>query len=260
MTRADATRARSVRTVEAQAPRSEPIAPAPGAPASDDDPTRARAPRQIAAQPLLASDVAPAPAEPVDDGTVVRTRAGSAGIGAPPVEAPDATVVRPRRAGSVPTAPPAIGPPQAAGVREAGDDPAPRRSKLGVIIGGAAALVVAAVVGLTIALSGSVAPPATEVGPTSPGEDAVIAATVPAPTVAPGVTSADGTSVAFVVSHDDSQDGDRYRWKRADGSGQTEVTESSTITVAGSAAGAVCIDVQVQRGSKTSEPVRGCSG
>jgi eukaryotic-like serine/threonine-protein kinase len=257
---ADATRARSVRTVEAQAPRIEPIAPAPGAPANDDDPTRARTPRQIAAQPLLASDVAPAPAEPVDDGTVVRTRAGSAGIGAPPVGAPDATVVRPRRAGSVPTAPPAIGPPQAAGGREAGDDPAPRRSKLGVIVGGAAALVVAAVVGLTIALSGSVAPPATETGPTSPGEDAVIAATVPAPTVEPGVTSADGTSVAFAVSHDDPRDGDRYRWKRAEGSGQTEVTESSTITVVGSAAGAVCIDVQVQRGSKTSEPVRGCSG
>ncbi len=58
---ADATRARSVRTVEAQAPRSEPIAPAPGTPAHDDDRTRARTPQQIAAQPPLAGDVAPAP-------------------------------------------------------------------------------------------------------------------------------------------------------------------------------------------------------
>jgi len=257
---ADATRARSVLTVEAQAPRSTPIAPAPGTPAHDDDRTRARSPQQIAAQPPLAVGVAPALAAPVDDGTVVRTRAGSAGIDALPAEAPDATIVRPRRAASAPAAPPALTPPHADGTREAGDDPAPRRSMMGLIIGVTAALVVAAVIAVTIALSGSVAPPAAEAGPTSPGEDAVIAATVPAPTVEPGVTSADGTSVAFAVSHDHAEDGDRYRWKRADGSGQTEVTEASTITVAGSAAGAVCIDVQVQRGSKTSEPVRGCSG
>jgi hypothetical protein len=257
---ADATRARSVRTVEAQAQRSEPIAPAPGTPALDEERTRARTPQQIAAQPPLAGDVAAAPAEPIDDGTVVRTRAGSAGIAASPAEAPDATIVRPRRVASASAAPPALTPPQAEGAREADDHTAPRRSRLGLIVGVAAALVVAAVIGVTIAMSGSVAPPAAETGPTSPGEDAVIAATVPAPTVEPGVTSADGTSVAFGVSHDDAEDGDRYRWKRADGSGQTEVTEGPTITVAGSAAGAVCIDVQVQRGSKTSEPVRGCSG
>jgi serine/threonine protein kinase len=257
---ADATRARSVRTVEAQAPRPEPIAPAAGRPAQDDDRTRARTPQQIAAQPPLAGDIAPAPAAPVDGRTVVRTRAGSAGVGAPPADAPDATIVRPRRAASAPSTPPTLSPPPADGARDDGDDPAPRRSRLGVIVGVAAALVVAAVVGVTIALSGSVAPPAAETGPTSPGEDAVIAATVPAPTVEPGVTSADGTSVAFAVSHDDAEDGDRYRWKRADGSGQTAVAEGPTITVAGPAAAAVCIDVQVQRGSKTSEPVRGCSG
>lgn len=266
---ADATRARSVRTVEAQAPRSAPIAPAPGTPVHDDDRTRARTPQQIAAQPPSAVDVAAAPAL-VDDGTVVRTRAGAAGIGAPPAggplagaapaEAPDATVVRPRRERSAPSAAPDFSSPQADGARETGEDLAPRRSRLGLIVGVAAALIVAAVVGVSIALSGTVAPPAAETGPTSPGEDAVIAATVPAPTVEPGVTSADGASVAFAVSHDDAENGDRYRWKRADGSGQTEVTEGPTITVAGSAAGAVCIDVQVQRGSKTSEPVRGCSG
>ena len=257
---ADATRARSVRTVEAQAQRSERIAPAPGTPALDEERTRARTPQQIAAQPPLAGDVAAAPAAPVDDGTVVRTRAASAGIAASPAEAPDATIVRPRRVASASAAPPALTPPQAEGAREADDHTAPRRSRLGLIVGVAAALVVAAVIGVTIAMSASMAPPAAETGPTSPGEDAVIAATVPAPTVEPGVTSADGTSVAFAVSHDDAEDGDRYRWKRADGSGQTEVTEGPTITIAGSTAGAVCIDVQVQRGSKTSEPVRGCSG
>ncbi|GAA1814015.1 protein kinase domain-containing protein [Agromyces neolithicus] len=257
---ADATRARSVRTVEAQAPRGEPIAPAPKAPAADDDRTRARTPQQIAAQPQLPGDVASASVAPLDDGTVVRTRAGAAGIGAPPAEAPDATVVRPRRAAPVHVPVPVSGPSRAPVAPEAVDGQMPRRSRLGLIIGIAAAVIVAGVVGVTIALSGDVAPPAAETGPTSPGEDAVIAATVPAPTVEPGVTSPDGASVAFAVSHDGAEDGDRYRWKRADGSGQTEVTEGPTITVAGAGAGAICIDVQVQRGSKTSEPVRGCSG
>ncbi|MCD2442501.1 serine/threonine protein kinase [Agromyces sp. SYSU K20354] len=255
---ADATRARSVRTVEAQSPRSAPIAPVPiaPAPAHDDDRTRPRAPQQIAAQPPLPGGIASASAAPVDDGTVVRTRA-SVGADAPAGDVTDATVVRPRRTGAAPTATALTAPPAGSG---SGDDTAPRRSRLGLIIGVAAALIVAAVIGVAIALSGSVSPPTAETGPTSPGEDAVIAATVPAPIVEPGVTSADGTSVAFAVSHEGAEDGDRYRWKRADGSGQTEVAEGPTITVADAGAGSVCIDVQVQRGSKTSEPVRGCSG
>ena len=105
------------------------------------------------------------------------------------------------------------------------------------------------------------APPAAETGPSAPGEDAVIAATVPAPTVEPGVTNADGTSVVFAVSHDDAEDGDRYRWKRADGSGRPTVADGpDDHGRRRRPPGGRCIDVQVQRGSKTSEPVRGCSG
>lgn len=255
---ADATRARSVRTVEAQSPRNTPIVPAPSTPTPDDDRTRARNPQQIDAQPPRPGDVASAPGRPVDDGTVVRARAGTVAAEGP-AEVPDATVVRPRRSAPAASAS-TVASPDRAGARGEVDATAPRRSKLGLIIGAAATLIVVAVVGVAIALSGSVTPLEAETGPSSPGEDAVIAATVPAPTVEPGVTGADGSSVAFAVSHDGAEVGDRYRWKRADGSGQTEVTEGSTITVAGAGAGGVCIDVQVQRGSKTSEPVRGCSG
>ena len=41
-------------------------------------------------------------------------------------------------------------------------------------------------------------------------------------------------AVTFPVSHADAEDGDRYRWQRADGSGSTEVTDASPIVVAGS--------------------------
>ena len=67
-------------------------------------------------------------------------------------------------------------------------------------------------------------------------------------------------SVSFPVSHPSAEDGDRYRWHRADGSGSTEVAEGPAIVVAGVSSGErVCIEVQVQRGSKTSEPVTGCT-
>ena len=87
-----------------------------------------------------------------------------------------------------------------------------------------------------------------------------MAATVPTPEVEDGVRSADGTAVTFPVSHTAAEAGDRYRWQRADGSGSTEVVDGSEIVVAGVAASErVCIEVQVQRGSKTSEPVTGCT-
>ena len=121
----------------------------------------------------------------------------------------------------------------------------PRRARVGLIVGG-----------IAVALSGTLAPePA--VKPTAGGEDAVIAQTVPAPTVA--YEGVDGTSVVFAVSHDPAEDGDLYRWLRADGSGDVAVSEGPTIAVDNSAGGVVCIDVQVQRGSKTSEEIRECS-
>ena len=88
----------------------------------------------------------------------------------------------------------------------------------------------------------------------------MLAVTVPAPTVAPGVPSADGASVEFAVSHEPVESGDVYRWKRADGSGNAQVAEGPTIMISGATPGVpLCIDVQVQRGSKTSEPQRACT-
>lgn len=259
---ADATRARVVRSIEAQ--------PAAPVPAGGDDATRARTPRPIEAQP---ADPARRDAEPtIDAGTVVRsvtaTRGGAASTrGAAPEEV-DATVVRPRAAATS-AAPDLVDatlvrPRRGAEPQTAQEpverDGVPKRSRTGAIVGIAAGFVVAAAVGVAIALSGTMQQGAAEPTTAPTGEDAVIAATVPAPVVEPGVRSADGSSVSFAVSHPNADDGDRYRWQRADGSGSTEVSETAEIVVSGVQPGErICIDVQVQRASKTSETTRGCT-
>ncbi|WP_173924320.1 serine/threonine-protein kinase [Agromyces sp. Marseille-P2726] len=232
----DATRARAVRSVDAQ-PRTAPAA-------SDQDATRARTPMPIAAQPMAAP-------RSVDEGTVLRAPSAAH----PSADPVDQTVAR----AAARTAPPAA----EAGLADADAARAAvpaRRSRVGAIVGVAASVVVVASVGIAVALSGTLQQGSPEPTPAPAGEDAIIAATVPMPVVEAGVRSADGTTVAFPVSHDAAEDGDRYRWQRADGSGSIEVAEGPEIVIPGVTAGErVCIDVQVQRGSKTSEPVTGCT-
>lgn len=248
-TDADATRARAVRSVDAQ--------PRPAA-AGGDDATRARTPRSVEAQP--AHHAVPTP----DEGTVMRgATARTARAEAPLV---DQTVVRGARQAAVPVDG-TLARPRGAVIeadREADvvatRTAAARRSRVGAIIGIAAGLVVVAAIGIAIALSGTLQQGAADPTNATSDDDAILAATVPAPVVDAGVRSADGASVSFPVSHPSAEDGDRYRWQRADGSGSTEVSEGPEIVVAGVAGGErVCIEVQVQRGSKTSEPVTGCT-
>lgn len=223
----DATRARSVRIVHAEASVAAADPPAPvAAPAPDDDATRARGVREVSAQPSVAP-----PTAAVDDGTVLRGGASaSLRDGA-------------ERAATQPGA------------------PSRRRRAVVIVITAVASAALLVAVGAAAVLGGSIGgpgggePAATD----APPEDAVIAARVPAPEVGDGEPGAGGT-VVFPVSHDDAEEGDRYRWRRADGSGSTAVASGPAIVVEGVAAGStVCIEVQVQRGSKTSEPVTGCT-
>ncbi len=253
---ADATRARSVRSVEAQ-----PVAPARASSPNDDDATRARMPRPIDAQPAAAGVT---PGSVPDDGTVMGSAVSPAdGSGA----SVDETVIRPRRTvvpgqavpGAAQAQPRPVGEPAAAAADEAAR-PGRKRSRVGAIVGIAAAVVVVGAIGVAIALSGTLQQGAPDPTTSPASEDAVIAATVPTPTVQPGVLAANGSGVSFAVSHENAEDGDRYRWQRADGSGPTEVADGPTIFVDGVGAGdRVCIDVQVQRGSKTSETTTGCT-
>ncbi|MGR2751445.1 protein kinase domain-containing protein [Agromyces arachidis] len=251
----DATRARSVRVVDP----GDPVGPAgpwsagppvPVHPAREYDATRARGVREVRAQEPLADAVGPA-SDLVDDGTVLRGASVAARRAAVAVEVPG-RVVAPAAAPAVDPAGPPDETDDATGMR--------RRRAVATAIGAVAtaALVVAA--GAAIVLGGSLgdggARPATPVV----AEDAVVAATVPAPEIAPG--EPDGTGrVVFAVRHEGAEEGDRYRWRNADGSGSTAVDDGPELVVEGVADGlTVCIEVQVQRGSKTSEPVTGCTG
>ncbi|WP_395242849.1 serine/threonine-protein kinase [Agromyces sp. MMS24-K17] len=238
---------------------------ASGAPAGPDDvggsdgqdsaeETRARVVQQVVAQPGAEATrmrapavIDPQPSPAVDDRTVVR-RPGSAAPVAPAATVANApsrfveeTVVRTK------TAPP---------------EPVARRSRTGLVVGVVAGLLVAAAVtvGVVVSMNTSLGEPAAPSPTAETGEDAVVGATVPAPVVAPGVVSADGTTATFAVSHEGAEDGDRYRWERADGVGDVQVADGPEIVVEGLAPGQVlCIDVSVQRGSKLSEPTRGCT-
>ncbi|UOE45417.1 serine/threonine-protein kinase [Agromyces larvae] len=219
----EATRARAVQTVQAQAVPVAPVAP----PAADADATRARTPQRVEAQPAVE----------VDERTVLRPARSQPSSDAGRV-ANEETVVRTK------TAPPERS----------------RRSRAGLVVGIVAAVVVAAAVVIGIVFSVMNPTGRQNEATEAPGEDAVVEQAVPVPDVAPGVLSADGTVATFAVSHDAAADGDLYRWTRADGSGGMQVAEGPQITVDGLAPGqTVCIDVRVQRGSKTSDEVRACT-
>lgn len=249
----DATRARSVRVVLPDAPvgPAGPWSAGPPVPAGvpDDDATRARGVRQVSAQAPVASRSGPG-SDLVDDGTVLRGASGAArrGGGAPSV--PGRVIA--------PAAAPAVDPAASPEEHEDGAGPVRRRG-IAITIGAAASVAVVAAVGAAIVLGGSLSAPADGGGEErASAEDAVVAATVPAPEVAPGEPDGDGR-IVFAVRHDDPEEGDRYRWRNADGSGATAVAEGPEIVVDGAGGRTVCIEVQVQRGSKTSEPVTGCS-
>ncbi|MBM7505093.1 protein kinase [Agromyces aurantiacus] len=232
-----ATRARAVRVVHAEpppgpAPMSAPLRAA----APDEDATRARSVREVRAQPGAAASSASSMAgdlgDAVEDGTVVRPAvSGAARPSGPSSEA------------------------------EPADRPARRRRAVTGAIVAAASIVVVGAVAAAIALGGAGSAGGEDPSTPEPSaEDAIIAARVPAPEVGDGERTSGG-DVVFPVSHEPTEDGDRYRWRRVDGVGTTAVATGSEIVVQGVADGAtVCIEVQVQRGSKTSEPVRGCSG
>ena len=250
----DATRARSVRVVHPDGPvgPAGPWSAGPPIPAHapDDDATRARGVREVHAQGPASAMPGPG-SDLVDDGTVLRGASSASRRSSGVLDVPGRVIA--------PAAEPAVDPaePSEEDVDRAG---ARRRRAIAVVIGAAASVAVVAAAGAAIVLGGSLAADR-GADPASPptAEDAVVAATVPVPEVANGEPAGDGR-VVFAVRHDDPEEGDRYRWRNADGSGRIAVADGSQIVVEGVGDGrTVCIEVQVQRGSKTSEPVTECS-
>ena len=233
----DATRARSVTPVVAQTEiGAPPRAPQPSdAPAPTHvDATRMREMPAVAAQTRRFAPSADGGSveSAVEEGTVLRgeVRAGT--------EAHDRTTDElPQRE----------------------EAPTRRRSGAAVWISVASVAVVGTAIVAAVLLGGGL-------GPNAPGADetggesgsAVAGIAVPAPEVTAEVA---GGSATFTLVNPDAVEGDRFRWEPADGSGSPSVLDpgQDAVVVDAPAGTTVCIDVQVQRGSKLSDPTRGCT-
>ena len=226
----DETRARSVVSIAAQAPGSAPERPvsSPPAPAAGITPPAAN---QADATRIRGARVI----EPVKDSTVVRPRAP---IVAAQTEAPDADDQTPPGDG-------------------------PRRRPL-LLIGSilAGALLVGAVVTAVVltGTDGSALTPTKSPVAAEPG-GANMAVGVPAPVLDGTETSVDGTQITFTVSNPSPQEGDVYRWARAETPAQPTLSKTADITVDGVVPGStVCLDIYLQRADgKVSEANRACN-
>jgi serine/threonine protein kinase len=236
----NATRARSVSTIEAQpaaVPAVSPNAftPPPAAPpaSADDDATRVRSP-QVVAQPPAQSFGYGAAAEE----TVVRAR--------PPVAAAPAAPEPPVEQS------PAAAQPEA---------PRPSAANRWLLWAGIAAVVLigGAVTASILLGGGGVADPE----PTSPaaqGGGAIVVDRIPTPTVG-SVVPGDGV-LTFTIVNPDPEEGDALVWRRSDrpDSEQLKAVEGDQLVVEQYAPGTtVCIEVGIRRDGKVSpQPLEEC--
>jgi len=228
----DATRARTVATIQAQ-----PIVTRPAEPVvpSNDDATMVRGAQSVVAQPAAPAREAAPPraAEPAREATPVA----------------EETVVR-RRSAPVASEPAAPATPVKAG----------NRNRLVLWGSIAAAVLIAGAVTAGIVLGGVPEAPTAATSPApGSGGDAVVAASIPTPSIGAVVPAA--TTLTFTVVNPDPVEGDEFLWKRYDRPGdQLRAISGDQIVVDNYKAGdTVCIDVSIKRGTKTSaDPLQEC--
>ena len=230
---ADATRARSVSTIEAQPAAPSAFTPPPAAPAAPPSPPRA-------------------PQPGVDEATVVRARPTP--VVTPVSEPAPVPVAAPQPAPVLSAPEPALAPVEA---------PAPRQSAANrwlLWVGIAAVLLIGGAVTASILLGGGVADPDVTDSPGQAGGDALVVESIPTPTVG-SVVPGDGI-LTFTIVNPDPEEGDAFVWKRADRPDSEPLKPISTdqVVVDGYTPGStVCIEVSIRRGTKVSpQPLEEC--
>ena len=219
----DATRARTVATIDAQPAAPQTPTPAAAQPGANDDVTIVRATQQVDAQPTAAATHAP-----VSEETVVRRKAAPA---------------------EEPVEPPAVA-----------EQPPVSSTNRWVLWGGiAAAVLIAGAVTAGIVFGGVPSGPDTAATETPGGEAAVVASTIPTPTVS-SVVPAEGTLTVTLVNPDPVE-GDEFIWQRFDRPNeQARALAGDTVVIDDYTLGTqVCLEVRVKRGTKTSpDPLEEC--
>ncbi|MFP7759828.1 protein kinase domain-containing protein [Marisediminicola sp. LYQ85] len=286
----DATRARSVATIEAQpkAPLTPGDSPAPviPPPSADAAETVARRSTSIEAQPST----------PAPDETVVRPRtrettgrastqsastnaastqgaltydtstdAAATGAAATSGSVADETVVRPARTERTAADPPAaaVGAAGEASAAEApagsGDAVASRPRSLTAWIAGAAAAAIAIAVVVSLVVFGPPAGPDTATSPSAPAGGPAVLDTIPAPELE-GAED-EGDSLVFTVSNPDAEEGDTIRWARLPqvSTDPPRTTDDGVITIDPWAGERVCIEASIIRdGRSSANPLEAC--
>lgn len=83
---------------------------------------------------------------------------------------------------------------------------------------------------------------------------------VPVATDGTAAPSADGTAVTFTWVNPDPQDGDVYYWARAESPATRTAIEEPEVVVDGIAPGSrVCLNIEIGRAGRTSEPLVICT-
>ena len=189
--------------------------------------------------------------------------APSAGAMAVP-SAADATV---RRPSSIQAQAPVQPAPAALAPVEVAAEPAPRRrSRLGLIVGITAGVLVLGGVGVAWAVTaGGLPGPAAETSAPPDESDPidVLPATVPVVTELTGTVQ--GDQVVFTWTNPDPQDGDRFIWgvQRLGQPPSLQTTEATTVTVPAEPGGSTCIEVTLRRddgsASDPDRPAEACA-
>lgn len=220
----------------------------------DEDATRARGVATIDAQPEAPRTLLP----PTDDATQVR---GAQRIDAQPAlagtEVGGETVVRPRVA---------VEPPPSTPSEPTQDDsatadvPRSRANRLVLWLAGAAVLVIAAGVAISIAVGG--VPSVSEADPSAspePGGGSAVIATIPTPELV-SVSEQPG-ALQFVVDNPKPVEGDAFIWRRTDrgASEPTRSTADGTFMVEDFDGSSVCVEVRIVRsGRDSANPLEEC--
>lgn len=250
----DATRARSVSTIDAQPVTRESAGGLPiGSPRSGpraDTVTDATPAATPAATPVAFT---PPPAFD-SDATVAR---GATRIDAQPgpgsadrTMTPEETVVRRRAA---PALVPEPGAEPVAPTEPVAEASGSRGNRLVLVIGGAVLALVAIAVVVSLVVFGPPTGP-DEADTPSPTGGAAVLAPVQTPVLASAAV--EGADLVFTVTNPDAEADDVFRWER-DGA-PTEAGPDGRYVVAGYTAGTVCVDVYVQRATRTSNPLEAC--
>lgn len=182
-----------------------------------------------------------------------------------PDAAPSAADATVRRPSSIAAQPPAEAPPAPTNVPiESHPSSAPRRGRMGLVIGIAAAVVVLGGIGVAVAATSGLlpAPTAETTAPSDEVEPIDVLPEGPVPAVTDLVGTRQGDQIVFTWTNPDPQEGDSYIWGVQRLGQQTEpaITDQTTVTVPAETGGATCVEVTLRRdnGSASDQPAEVC--